>query len=143
MLAAPLAVAQTSAYKTPASGAWKIQDRFEYTDGGSATVANGGKRLTKLTVNVGTANQTESRCGEIKRVAISKSMPITRVGSYKRPVVGRLGKDKLITSSSTTLDVDGAKVKGTVQVVFEKTGRQAFTAELIAGDCELSFAIRK
>lgn len=143
LVAAGPASAQTSAYKTPASGAWKVQDIFERTAGGSATVAKGGKRLTKLTANVGPDSAGEGKCGEAKRVALATSMPIKRVGSYQRPVVGRLGKDKLITTVKAKLRVDGQQVNGKAMVIFERTGRQAFTVKLEAGDCLLSFAIRK
>lgn len=143
MLAALAAPAAASNYKTPVAGAWKIQHRFDYTTGGSATIAKGSKRLTKLTVNVGAANKAESRCGDIKKVSIAKSLPIKRVGSYKRPAVGRIGKDKLITSISTTLKVDGKNKPGTAKVIFEMDGRSAFTAELVTGSCKLYFAIVK
>lgn len=142
-VAAGPAAAQTSAYKTPASGNWKVQDKFENTAGGSATIAKGGAKLTKLSANVGSRNAQEGQCGTTKTLELSKSLPIKRVGSYKRPVVGRLGKDKLIASTKTTLKVDGVATPGTALVIFEKTGRQAFTVELKAGTCKLDFAIRK
>lgn len=143
LVAAGPAAAQTSAYKTPAAGAWKVQDIFERTAGGSATIAKGGKRLTKLTANVGPRSAGESVCGETKRVALATSMPIKRVGTSQRPAVGRLGKDKVITTVKAKLKVDGQTVDGKVMVIFEKTGRQAFTVKLEAGSCLLSFAIRK
>lgn len=142
-LGAPLAIAQTSQYKTPVAGKWKIQDRFEYTAGGSATIGKGGKKLTKLSLNVGEANAQESRCGTVKKVEIAKALPIKRVGSYKRPVVGRLDKAGIIAETKTKLKVDGATVDGTVKVIFEKSGKQAFTVDVIAGDCKLFTAIRK
>ena len=89
------------------------------------------------------APKAESRCGDIKQVSIAKSLPIKRVGSYERPAVGRIGKDKLITSISTTLKVDGKNKPGTAKVIFEMDGRSAFTAELITGSCKLYFAIVK
>lgn len=145
LLGAGPAVAQTSAYKTPAAGKWKIQDISEQTAGGSATLAKGGKRITKLSLNVGPRNANQAaRCGDIKKLELAKSVPIKRLGTAKRPAVGRFSsKTQLIESTKTKVKVDGTATDGTIKVIFEKSGRQAFTAELISGSCKLNFAIRK
>ncbi len=143
VLVTPAAHAQVSAYKTPAAGKWKVQDRFEYTAGGSGTIAKGGKKVTKLAARVGARNADEGSCGSIKQLELAKSMPIKRVGSYKRPVLGRLGKDGVIAPVKATLKVDGERKQGTALVIFEKTGRAAFTVKLEVGTCKLQFAIRK
>lgn len=144
VLATPAAAtAAWSEYRTPVAGTWVVQDMFDRTAGGSAQIAKGGKRLARLSVKVGERNKGEGGCGDARTVAIAKSLPIKRVGSYQRPVVGRLGKDKLITTISTTLTVDGQRRPGKIEVIFEKDGRSAFTVRMETGNCGLDFALRK
>lgn len=136
-------MAAPSAYRTPAAGTWVVQDKFDYTAGGTARIAKGGTRLTSLSVKVGKRSAGEGGCGDARTVAIVKSLPIKRVGSYKRPVVGRLGKDQLITTVSTRLKIGGRTVPGKIMVIFEKDGRSAYSVRMETGDCALDFALRK
>lgn len=142
-VAGPAVAVKYSAYKTPAGGKWVVQDMFDSTAGGSAEIARGGGSLTRLSLNVGERERGASRCGTTKRLAIVKGLPIKRLGSYRRPAVGRLGKNKLITTISTTVKVDGVRKQGKIKVLFEKDGRSASTAELSAGSCVLPFLLRK
>lgn len=141
-LCAPAASAQSS-YATPKDGAWKVQDIFESTAGGKATIAKKGTQLKNLQVTVGA--RSVDACGGEGTAKVTKTLSIKRVGSYKRPAVGRLsGKTKLIEAISTKVSFNGAAAQDAkVLVLFEKTGKLATTATLQFGDCKLAFALRK
>lgn len=140
--AAPGAGAQSS-YVTPKTGAWKVQDKFEITDGGGGTVAKKGTQLKNLKVTVGP--ESVEACGGEGSVKVTKTLTIKRVGSYKRPVVGRLSsKTQLIEPVSTKVSFNGgAPQDAQVEVLFDKTGKLAPTASLKFGDCNLQFALRR
>lgn len=140
-VAASSATAGSSDYRMPVAGKWKVVDMGNRVAGGTARIAKGGSRVAALSVDVGTSNQRS--CGTIKRLAIAKSVRIKRVGTSRRPAVGRINKRGLIDVISTKIKVDGAVKNGKAMVIWEKDGKQALDAKLIVGDCHLWFMLRK
>ena len=133
--------AATSAYKTPVAGAWKIQDSFESTAGGTVTLAKKGTEIRNLSLNIG-ADSVDS-CGE-GTVKVTKALKIKRLGSYKRPAVGKLSKKSgLIETVSTKVSTPAGTVDGQVSILFDKDGKSAFSSKLAFGECTLNFALRR
>lgn len=141
----PLAVtvsgaqASNSAYKAPAAGTWKVDDSYHYDISGSAKIGRGGTTLSSLQFTLGTET-----CAGAKSVTLARAVKIKRVGSYKRPAVGRLLRQgALITPLAARVKVDGKAKSGRLLIVFNKTGRWATGAKLTIGSCKILFVLSK
>lgn len=133
------APASTSAYKMPTAGTWKVGDPYHYDISGSAKIGKGGKTLSSLRFTLG-----PETCAGAKSVSLARAIKIQRVGSYKRPTVGRLLRQgALITAVPARVKIDGKVTDGRLLIVFEKDGRMAMGADLRVGTCKILFVLRK
>ncbi len=137
-----LPVAGASAYVKPPGGKWNVQDVFEGTDGGSMRIAKDGGSLTKLVLKPGTDSIGACGAGAVRLASTPKIRKFKTAGG--RYAIGRQKKGStLITPVRVDVKVAGKKVKGTLLMLWDDSGRLAQTAELEAGDCALRFAARK
>jgi len=136
---APAAPASASTYKMPAAGAWKVGDSYNYDLSGSAKIGKGGETLSSLRFTLGA-----DTCDGAKSVSLARAITIKRVGSYKRPAVGRLLKQgALITPTPARIKVDGKVSNGRLLIVFNENGRSAIGAKLTIGSCKILFVLQK
>lgn len=137
-----LPVTGASAYVKPPGGKWNIQDVFEGTDGGSMRIAKDGGSLTKLVLKPGEDTIEDCGAGAVRLASTPKIKKFKTAGG--RYAIGRQKKGStLITPVSVSVKVAGKKVRGTLLMLWDDSGRLASTAEVEAGDCELDFAARK
>lgn len=131
---------RASAYAKPPGGAWRYEDLFDRTNGGSFALSRDGSKIARLTLVPGASFTTTCGSGSIKLV----SRP--QVKSY-RTVSGRYAVAKIRGGLFVPIGVSykqgGRTVAGKLLVLWDETGRIAETGKVEIGACRLEFVARK
>lgn len=123
-------------YAKPPGGAWRYQDVFDRTDGGSFALSRDGAKIAKLTLTPG--RYMTATCGSAPIKLLSRP----QVKSY-RSVSGRYAVARnsrgLFVPIAVRYKRAGSTVAGKLLVLWDESGRIAETGKVEIGDCLLSF----
>ncbi len=105
-------------------------------------IAKDGGAIAKLVLKPGEDNVEACGSGAVRLVSKPKVKKFRSAGG--RYAVGRQKQGStLINPVSVDLKSGGKKVKGTLLMLWDDSGRLATTAGIEFGDCDLDFAARK